>query len=259
VVDVSGECPTPRLSLMIANRGSFGKCCVGSFKDEYLILNNSGTCRVMVTGITSSAADFVVPEVISYPLAIAGGDSLPIPIRFAPAAIGPHAAVIEVDSSDPATPHKIRVSGDAPSGKLAVSGSLCFGGVKACCRAERTLTIYNVGDCDLHVSSVALKRKSRFWKLINNPFPATLHPGAGMGVVIRYKAMEKCAIANELVITSDDPATPVRTLDLMAYTAWDACGCSSCCDDCKKGGCNKRHDDCCCQGSADDCCEDEDE
>jgi len=28
------------------------------------------------------------------------------------------------------------VSGDAPSGTLAVSGSLCFGGVKACRRAE---------------------------------------------------------------------------------------------------------------------------
>jgi hypothetical protein len=259
VVDVSGECPAPRLALMIANRGNFGKCCRGSFVDEYLILNNSGKCPVSVTGIASSLPDFLVPEVITYPLAISGGDSLPVSIRFAPTSFGPKFALITVTSNDPASPHKIAVSGDAPSGKLAVSGSLCFGGVKACCRAERTLTICNVGDCNLNVTSVALKRKNRHWKLINNPFPAALHPGSCLGVVVRYKATEKCPVSCELVITSDDPVTPIKTLDVMAYTIWNQCGCAQCCDDCKKGCCNKRHDECRCQESADDCCADEED
>lgn len=259
VVDVFGECPAPRLSLMIANHGNFGKCCVGSFADEPLVLNNSGKCYVSVTGISSSSPDFLVPEVIAYPLAIAPGDSLPVSIRFAPTSFGPHAATIVVASSDPASPHTIAISGDAPSGKLAVSGSLCFGGVKACCRAERTLTICNVGDCGLNVTSVAFKRKSPFWKLINNPFPATLHPGSCMGLVIRYKATEKCPVCCELLIKSDDPLTPVKTLDVMAYTIWNQCSCAQCCNDCQKGCCTKRHDECCCQGRADDCCQDEED
>lgn len=259
VVDVTGECPIPKLSLMIADKGYFGKCCLGSFKDECLILNNPGKCAVSIRSISSSTADFLVPEVLIYPLAIGGGDSLSVPIRFAPTSFGAHSAVITVTSTDPASPHHISVSGDAPAGKLAVTGSLCFGGVKACCRAERTLAICNVGECSLHVTSVALKRKSRFWKLINNPFPAVLAPGSCLGIVIRYKAMEKCPVAAELVITSDDPATPVKTLDLMAYTIWNQCNCQSCCDDCKKGCCSRSHDECCCQGSADDCCEDEEE
>jgi hypothetical protein len=185
---------------------------------------------VSISNIASSASDFLTPHVLSYPLSIGAGDSLPVPIRFAPSGFGAKSAVITVTSSDPAGTHTIDVHGSAPSGKLAVTGSLCFGGVKACCRAERTLSICNVGDCSLHVTSVAFKRKSRHWKLINNPFPATLHPGSCLGVVIRYKATEKCPVSSELVITSD-----------------------------KKGSCNKCHSEPCCEGDADDCCQDEDD
>jgi hypothetical protein len=258
-VPVSGACPPPRLNLIIANSGHFGKVCVGSFRDEPLILNNSGGCALTVTNITTSRPDFLAPLVLSYPVTIAAGDSLSVPIRFEPISFGLKSATLTITSNDPASPTTVGVTGDAPSGTLSVSGSLCFGGVRACCRAERTLTICNVGDCSLHVTSVAFKRKSRHWKLINNPFPATLHPGACLGVTIRYKATERCPVACELIITSDDPVTPVKTLDVMAYTIWNQGGCKHCCDDCQKGCCNKSHDECCCEGRADDCCQDEED
>jgi Abnormal spindle-like microcephaly-assoc'd, ASPM-SPD-2-Hydin len=259
VIDVSGECPAPRLSLGIANTGNFGKVCVHSFADEPLILNNGGKCALSITHIASSTGEFLVPQVLSYPLLIATGNSLELPIRFAPTSFGAKTAVITVTCNDPSGTHSISVKGEAPSGKLAVSGSLCFGGVNACCRAERTISICNVGDCALHVASVAFKRKSRYWKLINNPFPATLHPGSCLPLVIRYRAEEKCPVACELVISSDDPDAPVRTLDVMGYTIWNQCGCEHHCDDCKKCGCEKKHPGCCCQGSADDCCADEED
>jgi hypothetical protein len=59
-----------------------------------------------------------------------------------------------VTSNDPASPATISVSGTAPPGKLAVSGSAMFGGVKCCRREQRTVTICNVGDCTLHVRRV---------------------------------------------------------------------------------------------------------
>jgi hypothetical protein len=260
VVHVSGVAPRPRLSLLIADRGGFGKVCVGHFADQPLVLNNSGECPVRVTGIASSSGDFQVPEVLSFPLLIGPGDSLDVPIRFAPTAIGPAGATIQVTSSDPDSPHTVQVSGEAPAGRLVVSGSLCFGGVKACCRAERTLTICNTGECALHITSVKFKRKNPHWKLVNNPFPATLHTGSCLGVVIRYKATERTPIASELIITSDDPTMPVKTLDVMAYTVWDECGCKEDCEECGGKGCSK----CCgkrfrgiCEGLADDCCVDE--
>jgi len=58
-VSVSGFAPAPRLALVVANTGNFGNCCVGSFKDEMLILNNSGRCTLTVTSITSSSGEFI--------------------------------------------------------------------------------------------------------------------------------------------------------------------------------------------------------
>jgi hypothetical protein len=256
-VFVSGYAPPPKLNLLIANTGNFGKCCVGSFVDEPLILTNSGKCTLTIRGIASSSPDFIVAEVLSYPLTIAPGDCLPVPIRFQPLRFGPKAATITVTSDDPSSPATIRVSGDAPAGKLAVTGSTTFGGVTACCCADRTLTISNVGDCALHVKSVHFRRGSRHWKLLHNPFPATLRPGSSLSVVIQYRATEKCPRCCELVIESDDPATPVKVLDVLAYTVWDTC-CKEHCDDCSKGCCDKPHKESCCQGYP-CCCEDDEE
>ena len=44
-------------------------------------------------------------------------------------------------------------------------------------REFRTIAVCNVGDCDLHVTKVAFEHKNRHWRLVHNPFPATLHPG----------------------------------------------------------------------------------
>jgi hypothetical protein len=257
-VFVSGAAPAPRAVLMMANTGNFGKVCVGRFVDEPLILSNSGKCGLAVENITSSSSEFIVPEVLSYPIAIGAGSFLPVPIRFEPASFGPKSATITVTSDDPASPATIRVSGDAPSGKLAVTGSTYFGGVTACCCADRTVSICNVGECNLRVTSVHFRRKSRHWKLLQNPFPASVHAGSCLSVVVQYRATERCSRICELVIESDDPAMPVKVLDLAAYTVWEDCGCKEHCEDCRKGCCEKHHEQCH-QGYPCSCYLDEDE
>ncbi len=258
-VAVSGFAPAPELDLIDADTGNFGRVCVDAFKDLPLTLHNSGRCTLTISAVTSSAAEFLTPAVISYPLQIAAGTSLVLPIRFAPSSFGAKSATITVASDDPSGAKAVSFCGEAPSGRLAVTGSTCIGGVKECCLGERTIAICNVGDCKLHVTSVVFKRKSRHWKLINNPFPATLQPGSCLSVLIRYKATEKCPRACELVITSDDPRVPVKTLDVMAYTVPATCGCGKCCEDCRTGCCDKVHSGCCNAQAIDGCCDDEGE
>jgi photosystem II stability/assembly factor-like uncharacterized protein len=251
-VNVSGFAPAPRLALVIANTGNFGKCCVGSFKDEPLVLSNSGRCTLTVTSITSSSGEFLVPEVLAYPLTIEAGGDLEVPIRFQPASFGPKAATITVTSDDPAGPHAIALSGETPSGKLAVTGSADFGGVKCCRREFRTIAVCNVGDCDLHVSKVAFKWENRHWRLVHNPFPATLHPGSCLNVTIRYKATQKEPRPCEVMIWSDDPVTPVREVEVIA---WTRCCCKECCEECRaKCCCKERHKECC-EEHHRECCE----
>jgi len=258
-VTVTGTGQAPRLVLVLADKGDFGHVCVGSFRDEPLIVSNSGKCVLSISGVSSSSSEFLVPEVLHYPISIGPGDAMPLPVRFEPTSFGAKFATLTITSNDPSGTYTIDVSGDAPSGKLAVTGSTCFGGVPACCCKERTIAICNTGDCKLHVTSVAFKRKSCYWKLINNPFPATLHPGSCLSVVIRYKAEERIARLAELVITSDDPSTPVKVLELPAYTIWENECCKKCCDDCRKGCCEKKHCNSCCQKCADECCDEEDD
>ena len=249
------------LETVIADHGAFGDCCVGSHRDEPLTLHNNGPCNLTITAISSSSIDFVPPGVSTYPLIIAPGASIAVPIRFQPVAIGSFAGVITVHTSHPTGLRHVDVSGVAPAGKLAVTGSAIFGAVPACCRVERTISICNVGACKLHVSSVAFKRKSKHWKLVNNPFPAMLHPGSCLAVVIRYIATEKLPRSCDLVITSDDPGDPVKTLEVMATTVWEQ-RCAKCCDDCRKGCCEKQHCDPCrchkCAGECDDADHDDD-
>ena len=215
-ITVTGTARAPRLAVMIADTGDFGRTCVGSFRDEPLIISNSGHCNLSVTAITSSSGEFLPPAALSYPILIAPGTAVPVPIRFAPATFGPKTATLTVDSDDPAGPKAVSVSGSVPAGKLAVTGSAHFGEVD-CGSAERTIGICNVGECPLHVTSVAFSRPRRHFKLIDNPFPATLAPGSCLGIVVQYEAScePECC---ELVITSDDPTDPVRTLDVVAFT-----------------------------------------
>ena len=241
---VQGVAPAPHLALAIADTGNFGNCCVGSFKDEPALLNNSGRCTLTVTGIASSSGEFLVPEVLSYPLTIAAGGTLAAPIRFQPTSFGPKSGSITVSSDDPTGPHTITVSGVAPSGKVAVTGSAHFGGVKCGRREFRTIAVCNVGDCDLHVTKVAFERRNRHWRLVHNPFPATLHPGSCLNVVIRYKATQKEPRPCEFVIASDDPVTPVREVEAIA---WTVCCCQERCEERHEECCEHCHRECCCE------------
>ena len=249
-LEVSGQSNPPRLVTIIANKGHFGDVCVNEFSDRMLTLSNSGCCPLKITKIESSHGEFVAPGVETFPIKIGAGDSVQVPIRFAANSFGSKSGVIKVTSDDPKGPHRVDVYGNTPAGKLAVTGSTCIGGVKACCVGERTISLCNTGDCKLKVSSVAFKRQSKYWKLVNSPFPAMLHPGSCLDVLIRYHAKEKCPKCCELVIKSDDPDTPVKVLDVMAYTVWGKNDCDRECDDCSQG--------CCDIQSIDSCCWDED-
>ena len=245
-VTVSGTGVTPRLVVGIADSGNFGDVCRYSFRDELLVVNNGGACTLLIRAITSSSPQFIPPQILAYPIAIAAGASVDLPIRFQPTVLGPAVGLITVHSN--AGTESVPVSGNAPAGKLAVTGSNFFGAVQACCTEELTLSVCNVGDCKLKVTDVSFRRKNKHWKLINNPFPATLHPGSCLGLVIRYKATERYPRACELIITCDDPTEPVKIIELLAATIWSDCGCKTCCDKCKSGNCDTRHcDPCCCQ------------
>ncbi len=249
-VAVSGEAGQPRLALAIAGNGTFSPTCLGAHLDEPLVLNNSGTCVLRVSGISSSSPAFQIAETLSFPLAIAPGASLALPIRFAPVTLGAAGSTLTITSNDPAGPATIEVTGTAPSGHLTVSGSAIFGAV--CCggREQRMLWVSNTGRCALNVTSAEVPHAHPALRLINNPFPALLLPGSAVAVAIEYHAIETEPHAHELVITSDDPHTPVRR---VAIVATSKCCCGTCCCPEPKPCCEPQKTPCGCGEARRDC------
>jgi hypothetical protein len=254
LIELTGIGETPRLSVLVPNSGDFGQACLKAGVGESLILNNSSRCPLTVNGVVSSEPQFVVPEVAAFPLLIGSGGSLPLPVRFAPTSVGPQSATITIDSDDPARPHIVAVRGVAVGGHLSVTGSSVFGGVKCGTSEQRTVSLCNTGDCDLLVAEVVLQHGHPGFRLINDPAPVTVHPGACLAVVIEYRAIEREPHPCQLLIKSDDPSEPVKLLDVVAYTVWD-CSCDPCCSkprcschDCQecrnpgRCGCGGRHD-----------------
>jgi photosystem II stability/assembly factor-like uncharacterized protein len=275
-VRVSGTAPAPRLVVSIADTGTFPDTCLGDVSDEMLTLSNSGPCPLTITAITSSSVDFLVPQTVSYPVVITAGGDLELTLRFQPTSIGHASGTIAIVSDDPAGLVTLDVSGHTPSGRLTITGTADFGPVRLGDHARQTLSVCNTGDCDLHVTRVAFRppcpcdvarrspcgcgcgcgggcgghgdhhgpghgenddredggrddghgghhghstghgcrcdQKCLNFRILTNPFPATVHPGSCLGVLIEYVPTCDSAACCELVIESDDPTVPRKTV-----------------------------------------------
>jgi hypothetical protein len=115
-VPVTASVGQPTAVAMTVDTGNFGEFCAkpGAFRDLDLTINNSGSCPLLVNGISSSlASEFEAPQVLVFPMKVAPGDSLAIPIRFHPSSPGLKNGVITV-STNASTPTAVNVTGSAP-------------------------------------------------------------------------------------------------------------------------------------------------
>lgn len=220
-VQATGNGTQQQIATLIANSGNFGDVCVSSFADLNLTISNSGGCTLSVSNITSSnPSQFEVAGTVSFPLNIAAGGFINVPIRFHPTSFGSKTANITVSSNDPTSPSRvIAVSGNAPSGKIAVTGSTDFGDVCAGPLAEKTIKVCNIGTaCTLNVTSMAFEPACSDFTLVNSPFPALVSHDSCLDVAIRFTPTSVGPKSCTLVIRSDDPTTPVVTRTVTANT-----------------------------------------
>ena len=83
---------------LVADTGSFGEFCPNpaKFRDLPLTINNSGSCPLTITAISSSSAEFEVAQVLGFPLSVGPGDSIAVPIRFHPTSEGAKSAKLTI-------------------------------------------------------------------------------------------------------------------------------------------------------------------
>lgn len=136
-VSVSGTGGSAIIATMVVDTGNFGPVCQGTFRDKIVTIANSGICPLTITNITSSSPEFQTPQVLSFPLTIAPGTSLEVPIRLQPTSPGAKSGTITISSSDTSTPLKlVNLTGETPEAwvchpptfaSLSMSGGPAFG------------------------------------------------------------------------------------------------------------------------------------
>ena len=200
--------------LAIADAGDFGDVCMGDFVDRDLVINNSGDCPLRITAITSNSAAFLVPNVASFPLQVAAGSTLAVPLRFQPSAVGAANATVRVFSNDPNSPDQLEVNGNTPTPRLVLSiadsgdfGKVCVGNFR-----DLPLTVSNSGGCELTITGIASSGPE--FEVPNVAIlPIVIAPGASTELNLRFRPTSFGAKAATFSITSDDPASPA-TLDV---------------------------------------------
>ena len=153
---LAGIAPAAIVVTMVEDNGQFGDVCVGKSADRVLTINNSGFAELLIWSITSSNAEFVISSVASFPLAVAPGESIEIPIRFKPTATGFATATVTIFSNDLFSPETITVNGTGATPRLVVGiadsgnfGNVCRGSFR-----DELLVVNNAGPCPLLINNI---------------------------------------------------------------------------------------------------------
>jgi hypothetical protein len=186
-LETKGQRGNGTLALAIADSMSFGNVCVGSFTDEGLTINNRGSCPLSILRLASSSPDFLVPAVATFPLLVAPGTSIELPIRFQPLSLGSKSGVITIISDDPSGAKTPTVTGVAPAPRLNLIfadtgdfGHVCVGKV-----LDKPLALTNSGPCTLSITGITSSSPD-FEPLEVLSYPVTIAPGNSLEVPIRF-------------------------------------------------------------------------
>jgi hypothetical protein len=148
----------------------FGTVTLGQTSTQNVVLTASAP--VTVTSVTSSATDFTVgPSTPALPASLAAGDTIVVPVAFAPASSGMKAATLAVTTSAGTTALSLTGRGMSPNAELVASPpAVSFGGTTVGGMLSGSLVFSNIGGAPLTISSVLTPAA---------PFVATGLPAAG--------------------------------------------------------------------------------
>ncbi|HLF32308.1 MAG TPA: choice-of-anchor D domain-containing protein [Xanthomonadales bacterium] len=225
-IAASGTVNTQMIATVIADSGDFGNVCsTNDFHDLDLIIANPGCGALSVSGISilgADNADFQLAGVLDFPLNVAEGNSIHVPVRFNPSgACGDtRTATVRIASDDPATPNKdVPVEGTVPCPDInvAIANSGDFGNVCATEQKDLNLTLFNQGQCDLTISSIASSDTDLFELPADTKYPLVLSHDADFTLPVRFSP-DACTLeppeTGTVTINSDDPDDSPWAIDL---------------------------------------------
>jgi hypothetical protein len=217
---VSGNGTTAAITTMIADSGDFGTVTPGALRDQPLVITNPGGCLLTVTDITSSAPDFLMAQVVSFPFTVAPGTSVNVPVRFQPIGAGPKSANLTISTDVTGGPRVVHVSGTggAPIITTSVIDSGDFGEVCVGATKDLDVTLTNSGVAPLVVTAITSSNPEFLLPQVQ-VFPLVIAPGTSLAIPIRLAPTTPGPKTVTLTFTSNDPVTPAKNVTLTGTTS----------------------------------------
>lgn len=170
------------------------------------------TGPVNITGCTfggANAGDFSLSPAPAFPIAVAAGASVNLPVAFTPAALGARSASLTCTSDNGTvvgTGFPVALSGTGLGGTAALSTSaLGFGNQVVGTGGNQTLTLSNTGAGPLNVSAISAPAAP--FSLVAGgtcaAAPFTLAAGASCTLVYRFAPTSAGSYSSSVTITSD--------------------------------------------------------
>jgi hypothetical protein len=232
-VEVTATSGVAEIDTFIANSGDFGDVCTDEFHDLNLTIQNNGACDLEIDSVSLSggdAADFDLPDGSLAGTILEPGNSLLIPVRFAPSNFtdpNPRTTSVIVASStsggdslaDDPTP--IQGTSPPPDIQLAIAQFGDFGDVCKTGFVDIGLELFNAGKCDLTIETIELIPNNGSFELPDTIiFPLVLSPDADFTVPVRFAPSDCFDIAEDAVVrvTSDDPDRPEVDVEITGVS-----------------------------------------
>jgi hypothetical protein len=217
----TGAAVGPAVTLSAAS-ATFADRAVGTVSAfQAVTLTNTGTAPLNITGLALAGAnpgDFNRGGTCSTSTPIAAGASCTIEVNFAPTAIGPRSASVDITSNAAVgSPHSIALSGNgtgpaqAPAVSLSAATATFADQTVGLTSAAQTVTLTNTGNAPLSITGIALAgaNPGDFTRGGTcNPAPPTIAAGESCTITAGFAPTATGPRSASVEITSNAVGTP---------------------------------------------------
>jgi hypothetical protein len=182
----------------------FGNVTVNTVANAALILTNSGTAHLTISGIAVSGNGFEASPT-SAPTGIQAGGQLVVNLAFSPKTSGNFSGAVTVSSDDPNTPTKtVSLAGTATAqsvGKLvATPTALSLNAVRLGSTASAVTTLKNVGAANVTLSQINLGGSG--FSTSGIAAPVLVVPGESLSLTVNYSPTSTTASSGNISLVS---------------------------------------------------------
>ena len=192
---------------------SYGGLVDGTSKALSLTLTSSGTAAVTISSLTVAGTSFSIPTE-TLPQTLTPGQTLTIPVTFAPTTAGALTGKLTVVSTSTTSPTStVALSGTGTTPQLAMSATaLSYGNVTDGTSKSQSLTLTSIGTANVSITSLAVSGTG--YSIAATTLPKVLAPGQTLVVPVTFAPTTAGALTGKLTVVSTSTTSPTLTVAL---------------------------------------------